>query len=176
MKKLGQKARVAISIKWAVYFVTLFLLYIFEITPGFMQIFGIKPILIIPFVLAVVVFEGEFYGAIFGAISGLFLDVAMGRLFGFFAFFLLIICCLVGLLIIYLVKQNLVNTVIITALVLAVLLLLDFYFNFAMWGYENSHIVLIRSMLPTFIYTIIFSPLFYIFVRRIYKETKKHLD
>lgn len=173
---IGQKARIVTFLKWLCYFVILFVLYIFQTTPGFMQVMGIKPILILPFVISVVVFEGEFYGAIFGAIGGLFLDISMGRLFGFFGLFLLVFCCLIGLLIIYLIRQNMVNTILITALAMAIILLLDYYFNFAMWGYEHTHIILLKRILPTFCYSIIFSPLFYLLVKRIFKEAQKHLD
>lgn len=170
------RARFAIFLKWLSYSLILFLLYILQTTPGFFQIFGIKPVFIIPFAVTVVMFEGEFSGAVFAGIAGLLWDMSSGRLFGFFGFFALLLCCLCGLFVIYLIKQNLVNTIIMSAIILTLLFLLDFYFNFVIWGYEKTYILLLTRILPSIIYSAVFVPLYYFIVSKIHSKTEKALN
>ena len=55
--------------KYLLYAGLVLLCYILQNTPGFLEIFGVKPFLVIPAVLAIAMFEGEFVGALYGALA-----------------------------------------------------------------------------------------------------------
>ncbi len=62
--------------------------------PGLLQLGQAKPLFILPLCLAVAVYEGEFAGALFGAVSGLLWDYTAGRTVGMLALELLLLCFL----------------------------------------------------------------------------------
>ena len=66
-------------LKWVCYAVALFVCAALQTTPGLLQLGQAKPLFILPLCLAVAVYEGEFAGALFGAVSGLLWDYTAGR-------------------------------------------------------------------------------------------------
>ena len=79
-------------LKWACYAVALFVCAALQTTPGLFQLGQAKPLFILPLCLAVAVYEGEFAGALFGAVSGLLWDYTAGRTVGMLALELLLLC------------------------------------------------------------------------------------
>ena len=66
-------------LKWVCYAVALFVCAALQTTPGLLQLGQAKPLFILPLCLAVAVYEGEFAGALFGAVSGLLWDYTASR-------------------------------------------------------------------------------------------------
>ena len=66
-------------LKWVCYAVALFVCAALQTTPGLLQLGQAKPLFILPLCLAVAVYEGEFAGALFGAVSGLLWDYTAGH-------------------------------------------------------------------------------------------------
>ena len=67
---MGRK-RALIAGKHLIYCFGLIFCYVLQTTPGFLQIFGVKPFLVIPAVIAIAMQEGEFQtGALYGAGAG----------------------------------------------------------------------------------------------------------
>ncbi len=58
-----------------------------------------KPLLILPLCLAVAVYEGEFAGALLGAVSGILWDYTTRRTVGMLALELLLLCFAVSVLV-----------------------------------------------------------------------------
>ena len=79
-------------LKWVCYAVALFVCAALQTTPGLLQLGQAKPLFILPLCLAVAVYEGEFAGALFGAVSGLLWDYTAGRTVGMLALELLLLC------------------------------------------------------------------------------------
>ena len=79
-------------LKWVCYAVALFVCAALQTTPGLLQLGQAKPLFILPLCLAVAVYEGEFAGALFGAVSGLLWDYTAGRTMGMLALELLLLC------------------------------------------------------------------------------------
>jgi cell shape-determining protein MreD len=77
-------------LKWVCYAVALFVCAALQTTPGLLQLGQAKPLFILPLCLAVAVYEGEFAGALFGAVSGLLWDYTAGRTVGMLALELLL--------------------------------------------------------------------------------------
>ena len=66
-------------LKWGCYVLALFVCAALQTTPGLFQLGEAKPLLVLPLCLAVAVFEGEFAGALLGAVGGLLWDCTAGR-------------------------------------------------------------------------------------------------
>ena len=69
-------------VKWICYALLGLLCAVLQTTPGLFQFGAAKPLWLLPLALAVAVFEGEFAGAVFGAVCGLMWDWLAGRTVG----------------------------------------------------------------------------------------------
>ena len=65
--------------KWVCYTLLMLLCTVLQTMPGLFQLGAAKPLYLLPLALAVSVFEGEFAGAVFGAVCGLMWDYTAGR-------------------------------------------------------------------------------------------------
>lgn len=165
MKQLSQRKKDLI--KWALYTLILFFAFILQTTPRFLELFGVKPVLVLPVMLFIAMFEGEWAGGVFGVVGGLFWDTAADRLLGFNAVLMLVICVITGLLVMYLIRANIWNSLL-TVLSASLLQgLIDYFFYYLIWDYDFSHIVLLKQILPTTFYTTLISPLFFFLIRKI---------
>ena len=79
-------------VKWICYALLGLLCAVLQTTPGLFQFGAAKPLWLLPLALAVAVFEGEFAGAVFGAVCGLMWDWLAGRTVGMLALELLLLC------------------------------------------------------------------------------------
>ena len=66
-------------LKWICYMLALFVCAALQTTPGLFRLGQAKPLYLLPLCLAVAVYEGEFAGALFGAVCGLLWDYTAGR-------------------------------------------------------------------------------------------------
>lgn len=68
------------------YAIFLFLLLLLQSTLlGYVSIYNVKPNLLIIFVISVALLRGDKEGAIVGFITGMFIDMASGKILGFYA-------------------------------------------------------------------------------------------
>ena len=72
-------------LKWGCYILLLVVCTVVQTTPGLFQFGAAKPLWLLPLGLAVSALEGEFAGAIFGAVCGLMWDYTAGRTVGMLA-------------------------------------------------------------------------------------------
>ena len=79
-------------LKWGCYILLLVVCTVVQTTPGLFQFGAAKPLWLLPLCLAVSAAEGEFAGAIFGAVCGLMWDYTAGRTVGMLALELMILC------------------------------------------------------------------------------------
>ena len=80
-----RKKRIWISIKYFLYIFILFVLYAMQTTAGAFSFFGIRPIWVLPFAVAISMCEDVVSAAVFGSLSGLLCDLGSQALFGFFS-------------------------------------------------------------------------------------------
>ena len=102
---MGRK-RALIAGKHLIYCFGLIFCYVLQTTPGFLQIFGVKPFLVIPAVIAIAMQEGEFTGALYGALGGMLCDMGANTFYGFYTLTLFLYGAAVGLALIYLMKND----------------------------------------------------------------------
>ena len=155
-------------LRWVGYVLFVLLIYIFSEMPGFLQIGRIKPVLLIPCAMLIAIYEGEFAGGLCGVLCGLLMDLGGGRAIGFFAFFMLLLCVAAGLIFIYLVKLTLLTSTLAVLAGGAAIELIDYFFNYLIWGFEEGGIILFGTVLPMILYTALFAPFFYWIVRRMH--------
>lgn len=80
-------------IRYFAYALELLVLYMIQQTPGFLpSLFGARPILIIPAVLAIAMFEPEIPAMAFGIFGGLLIDFGIGDALGFHGIMLGVAC------------------------------------------------------------------------------------
>jgi len=134
-----------------------------------------QPILIIPLAIAVAMRQGENQGmlsaAVFGAICGLVLDIACGKLFGFSGIWLLPGCLAAALLVSHLIKTNLLNFLWLNACVCALMALADYFFRYILFAAEGAALVLTKFIIPSHLSAVFFSPLVYFAVKLIWIKT-----
>lgn len=153
--------------KWAIYALLLLLFYVLQTTPGLFQIFGAKPVLVLALAVCVSMYEGVMASAMFSMAAGLLWDISSDKLFGFNG--LIFLCCglMISLLCIYYLRTKLWNSLLFCGVTLAVQGLLDYVFYYAMWNLENTHLILLRTILPNAAYTLVVTPLVFLLIRLI---------
>lgn len=163
--KYGKSVVYQRVIKWTVWVVLAILLLSLQTTPGLFAIFGVKPLLIFPLATTFAFFEDDMSAGIYAVFLGAIWDVAAGKSLGFSSALMLVIAIAISLLVLYLVKQNLINCVILTAAGLFCYDVIYYIFYFLIWGHPGSWAPLLYHFIPTFVYTVSITPLFYYGVR-----------
>lgn len=125
-----------------------------------------KPILLLPVVIAVAMSENELVAGIIGAVCGMLTDLALGKFLGVNAMLFLIFGVLASFLFLNLVKRNFINTVLLTAIAAVIHGLLDFFFFYVIWGYEDLSVVFLHITLLSALYTVISSAVLYFVVTK----------
>ncbi|MBR6616557.1 MAG: rod shape-determining protein MreD, partial [Oscillospiraceae bacterium] len=75
----------------------------------------LKPMLLLPLALCISSHTGEIQATAVGMICGLLMDIACGKLLGYNAVWMVVSCVAVSLLYTYMLRQKLLNIVILTA-------------------------------------------------------------
>lgn len=135
MESRHKRARI-LAVRWLLYVVLLLCAAALQTTPGFLTIGDFKPFFIPAVCLAVSMYEGEFYGALFGAVGGLLWDYTGGRTVGLLAIMLLMLCFFASVLVQLYLKPSWVNFFLINLAVGGILLCMDFLFFYVMRGYD----------------------------------------
>ena len=131
-----------------------------------------KPLFILPLCLAVAVYEGEFAGALFGAVGGLLWDYTAGRTVGMLALELLLLCFALSVLVQVYLQGSTWNFALIGTGTALVVLSLDWLFFYYMPGYSWALSRWLTFVLPSAVMTLVPSLVLFSLVRRIYNEFK----
>ena len=159
-------------LKWGCYVLALFVCAALQTTPGLFQLGQAKPLFILPLCLAVAVYEGEFAGALFGAVCGLLWDYTAGRTVGMLALELLLMCFALSVLVQLYLQGSTWNFALISMVTAALVLSLDWLFFYYMPGYSGAVERYLWFVLPTAVLTIPVCALVFGCVRRIHAEFK----
>lgn len=66
MSKSMLKTRLTIGAKYLIYVLIVYFSYILQVTPSLFSIAGVRPVLVLPAVICIAMFEGEMAGALIG--------------------------------------------------------------------------------------------------------------
>lgn len=136
-------------------------------TPSFLEINGIKPILLLPLAIAIPMFEAEWAGGFAALACGLLWDMAGESLFGTYGFLCLVAGVATGLLLRFLLRNEWFNFVFLVFIASAVIFSMEFLFTYAIQGYELYGQVFFQKHLPMIVYTTAISPVLYFIVKLI---------
>ena len=148
--------------KWFIYIsytVVILLLTVLESTPHLFSILGVKPILLLPFALAVAIHKGEVAGAIVGTVCGLMFDISINSPFGAYAFFFLFFGVSVGLLSRLLLQKTWFNHMFLVFVSSLLIQFLDFFFNYILYGYSSVAIIFFTHHFVCVVYNYMFATL-----------------
>lgn len=134
---------------------------------------GARPLLLIPVVVCISMSQSEIVSGIIGAVCGLLMDITCGTLVGVNAVVMLVIGVTISLLCLHLIKNNLVDAVLLTAAACMIQGFINFFFNYAIWGVSNYFSVLLKILIPSCLFTVICSPVAYFVIRIIMSKLAK---
>ena len=154
------------TLKYGLYALVLCISYIIGASPALPEY---RPILVLPMVVALSLYEGEFVGGLYGALAGLLLDYGAMTLFGINAMLLLILGCAAGLISLYLFQRSLRSSLILTASMALLQGVTSFFLLYGMWRLTGSGVLLLTAFLPTLLLTTLFAPVYYYGVGFIYR-------
>ncbi len=173
---MDEKKRRILTIKHLSYVGIILLSYILGSTPGLLTFYGTSPNLMIPLVTVIAMYEGEFAGGMYGALSGLLWDSSAFTLFGIGGMFYLLAGVIIGLLIIYLLQNSLKNALLLSAAVALLHGVMTYSFLYGMWGYEGSYLILINKTLPSVLYTSLLTWPAYYAIGKIHRHFKELVE
>lgn len=157
-------------LKWGCYGLGLLFCTVLQTCPGLFQLGQAKPLYLLPLCLAVASFEGEFAGALFGAVCGLMWDWTAGRTVGLLALALMLLAFGMSVAVQLFLKCSTPNFVLVSMGGALLLLLCDFMFFYVMPGYTGAAQRVLEFVLPCTVLTgPVAAPMFWL-VRRISTE------
>ncbi len=170
IEKIGGKNTVQ---RRAVLAVLAVITFAFQNTGGlFPAPFGVNAMLLIPLTICIAMFEREFAGIFFGLLSGVMLDAFSSQATIFNSLFFTVIGFVAGALITYLMRNNLLCATLMTALSAIIYTALLFVFYCAFDDIPSPAAVYFKNYLTSAIYTVIFTPAYYLIVRAVSKQFK----
>ena len=122
----------------------------------------LKPVLLVPAAICISMSSGQYGAAIAGAVSGLLIDTACDKLFGYNAVLLTFFCIVSSLLFELYLRRKFINFFVISAVVSFIQCYLDYKFYYQMWKYEHVERIFSHYTLRIWIYTMISSIFLYI--------------
>lgn len=149
-RRSAKQERFCAVVRWLLYLLLLSLCFILQGTGSY----G-KPLYVIPAAVCICMCEGVMTACGVGILSGLLLDISCGKLFGSNAILLACCCVMTALLFMHLLRQNIINVLIVTVLCALLQGGLDYLFYYSIWGYEAVGTVFVRYILPGIAYTAI---------------------
>lgn len=159
--KIGKSRAYIVARKWVIFILLAIAMLGLETAPGLFSIFGVKPLLLFPLAITFAFFEKERAAGVYAIVIGALWDVASGKALGFSSILLLILCTVISLLVLYFVKQNLINCILLLAGALFCYYFICYLFYFLVWGYPGVWGSLLSHFIPTFVYTVAITPLYF---------------
>ncbi len=115
----------------------------------------LKPLLLLSLALCISTHTGEIQATAVGMVCGFLTDIACGKLLGYNAVLFVVFCVGVSLLYNYILRQKLLNILILTAVSVLIQGYLDYLFYYAIWGHENVGLIYSRIILPVSVLTLL---------------------
>lgn len=153
-------------IRWFAYVLEIIVIFVLQETPGLLpELWGARPVAVIPAVLSIAMFESRGPAMAFGLFGGLLIDFGFGGVLGFHGLLLAAACYAVSLMAEDLFRTNLLTALLISAVVTAAAVLLEWTCFYVLRGYSEEGYALTAHYLPMFCYTAALMPVTYYFNR-----------
>lgn len=163
------------AFRYLAYSLELLLLFIIQTTPRLLpEIFGSKPLLLLPAVLTISFLESEVPAMLFGMAGGIMLDFCYGDNIGFYTFFLTIICFFVSLIYRDNFVVSFVNASAFISIICSGLLIIYFLFFYVFAGKGNAVYYFVHHYISRIIYTIVCGLALYFLNKFLFKNLREH--
>lgn len=149
------------AIKWAVFIITAAIVFAFS-TAGASS--HSRALALLPLAISISVFSEEIPSAVMGGFSGLLIDVSQGQLIGFTALYLCLCCGLISALFRQFLRKNFINYAVAVIICVFVYLYINYFFYYRIWEYEGYGLVLKSRLLPSALKTLIWSPVWFVYI------------
>lgn len=141
-------------------------------TPGFSPDIGrLSPMLFVPFVVSVAMYENNLAGLAFGFISGALWDFASSGADGMYTLLLTVIGFGVGVLVSFYLRNRLLSAVVLSAVASAAVSVIYWFIFVLRKGYDGAWSLLFSHFLPLALYSTLFVFVYYYLIRFIMKST-----
>lgn len=141
--------------RWVIYIIFFIGLFMLQSSLNiFPVIAGVRPVLFIPAVICVGMFEGELMGAVLGVVAGCLWDLVSTNAFGIGALFLMIAGWATAVLVIYLIRKNIFSAILICACALVFYSVLDWITTYVVLQNGDEWSMLFQFYLPLVIYSL----------------------
>ena len=149
-------------IRYLAYVLELLVLFMLQETPGLLpSIFGARPVLLFPAVVAIAMLEPEVPALLFGVVGGLFCDFGLSGMLGFHALVLGVLCFFISLVIRAYLQNNMATAILTGVWSLGLVVLAQWFFLY-FFQYSYPAYALTHHYLPKYFYTLLFLPLLYL--------------
>ena len=140
------------------------ILYVIQGTPNlFPEIFGSKPLFLLPLALSVAVIADETPSAIIGAVCGGFTDLGFSGNIGFYAITLTIVCFLISYAFRNKILPRFITAFLLSSLAIAAVICLYFLFFFVLKGVEESSVYIVNHYISRIVTScVMFVPLWFL--------------
>ena len=169
----SRKLAIEQTIKYVLLSLCVFALYILQGIPGFLQIFGIKPVFIIPFCINLAMLEEDGYTLIVYVIAGLLMELSAGRIVGMYTIPIIIACTICTIIVKFVFQPNYRNTVAMSFICTFVILALDFFFSYILPGHKGVFVLFLKTVVLASCYSVAFSIPYYKIISAILNRFKK---
>ena len=160
-------------IRYTIYAVVIIITTILQNSRGaFPEIFGARALVVLPLCVAISMHEREIAAAIFGVASGVLLDICTAN-DGFNSVVLMLLCAVCSLLISHFMQNNVVTSLVLSAGTISIYNILYMIINIGLSGGGSPVKQALLFYLPSAVYTMLFVPVFYFFVRWIYTKAEE---
>lgn len=158
-RRSTKQLRFFAAVRWVLYVLLILVCFLLQCTGNYT-----KALYLIPAAVCIAMSEGVLVSCFEGAFCGLLLDISCEKLFCSNAIFMACACVCVSLLFTHLLRHNIINALIVTALAALAQGGLDYLFYYFMWGYPDHAVILHHILLPCILYTLIATvPIYLIF-------------
>ena len=156
------------------FIVLILLAHLLQNTPHmFPAVFGAHCFLLLPLAVCISMFLHNMPATFLCLFAGTLWDVSAARLDGFNAIFFLLSSTAVCLLMNYLMRNNLWTAAILGALVILLYVTLHWLCFVILRGVPGGAILYVTYYLPSALYSYLFTPVFYVLLRRFMKQIRE---
>ncbi len=160
--------------RFLAYSIEVLAFFIIQQTPRLMpEIFGEKPMLLLPILVTIAIFENEIVGLFFGLGIGILADIGLWSIIGFYSIIFTIVGFFIGILVVNFIHTNLLTTIIVSFVVIVITYGFYFLLAYVLKFYDAPMYVLIHHFISRMLYTWAMTPIFYFFNKAIAVQIRK---
>ena len=151
-------------LRFLAYSLEIVILYILGSTPHLLpEIFGSKPVLLLPVALSIAVFESETVAMSFGFVCGVLTDIGYSNAIGTFAIGLTIVCFVLGFVAHNFIAANFYNVMLSSLVIITLLMCIHFLFLYIFAGYDDACMYFVNHYISRIVQTVLCTiPLYFL--------------